>query len=356
VAQRVQAKHDIDKVNPEDLLSVDGVLSSYDEPFGDSSAVPTFRVCAAARRHVKVALSGDGGDEQFAGYRRHRWHVAEDRVRRLLPGSSGQWLFSKLAGLYPELSWAPRPLRARHTLEELGMPPADAYFHSVAVASDQARQSLFSDQLRHDLQGHDAKSVLRRHMAAAGTDDALSQVLYADMNTWLPGDILTKVDRASMANSLEVRSPFLDHRLVEWAATLPPGLKLRGGTGKYVLKRALEPFLPEDILYRTKQGFSMPIARWLRGPLRSKLRNAIASPQLVESGLFQPQELERLVVDHEQGRHDRSAILWLVLVFGSFLASSTRHRAHDARDAGSRAAVKAALRRSRVAEGAQRRS
>jgi asparagine synthase (glutamine-hydrolysing) len=176
------------------------------------------------------------------------------------------------------------------------------------------------------------------------------------MNTWLPGDILTKVDRASMANSLEVRSPFLDHRLVEWAATLPPGLKLRGGTGKYVLKRALEPFLPEDILYRTKQGFSMPIAQWFRGPLRSKLRNAIASPQLVESGLFQPQELERLVVDHEQGRHDRSAILWLVLVFGSFLDNSTRHRADDSQDAGSRAAVKGALRRTRVAEGAQRRS
>ena len=224
-----------------ELLSLDGLISTYDEPFGDSSAIPTSRVCAAARRHVKVALSGDGGDEQFAGYRRYRWHVAEERIRGLLPDTFRQKLFATLAGLYPDLGWAPRPLRAKHTLEELALSPADAFFHSVAVTSDAMRRRIFSDRLARELQGYDAKSLIRQHMAKSNTNDPLAQALYTDIKTWLPGDILTKVDRASMANSLEVRAPFLDHKFMEWAATLPSGLKLHRGTGKYILKRALEP-------------------------------------------------------------------------------------------------------------------
>ena len=319
VAERFHARHFVDKVDPADLLSLDDLISTYDEPFGDSSAIPTSRVCAAARRHVKVALSGDGGDEQFAGYRRYKWHVAEERVRRLLPDSLRQRLFATLAGLYPDLGWAPRPLRAKHTLEELAQSPADAFFHSVAVTSDAMRRRLFSERFTRELQGHDAKSLIRRHMAMANTDDPLAQALYTDIKTWLPGDILTKVDRASMANSLEVRAPFLDHQFVEWAATLPAGLKLHRGTSKYILKRALDPLLPREILYRPKQGFSMPIAHWFRGPLRARLRSAIGSPMLQDTGYFIGGELERLVDDHEQGRQDHSAILWLVLVFETFL-------------------------------------
>ena len=159
------------------------------------------------------------------------------------------------------------------------------------------------------------------------TDDPLAQVLYTDIKTWLPGDILTKVDRASMANSLEVRAPFLDHQFVEWAATLPAGLKLHRGTSKYILKRALDPLLPREILYRPKQGFSMPISHWFRGPLRARLRSAIESPMLQDTGYFMRGELERLVDDHEQGRQDHSAILWLVLVFETFLSS--REQASD---------------------------
>ena len=319
VAERFHAHHVVDKVDPDDLLSLDGLISTYDEPFGDSSALPTSRVCAAARRHVTVALSGDGGDEQFAGYRRYKWYVAEQRVRNLLPDAFRQRLFAALAGLYPDLGWAPRPLRAKHTFEELSQSPADAYFHSVAVTSDAMRRRLFSHSFRRELDGYDAKSLIERNMAMADTDDPLAQALYTDLNTWLPGDILTKVDRASMANSLEVRAPLLDHQLVEWAATLPATLKLRGQSSKYILKRALEPLLPREILYRPKQGFSMPIARWFRGPLREKLRGAIASPLLQDTGYFQENELTRLVDDHEQGRQDHSAILWLVLVFETFL-------------------------------------
>ena len=297
------------------------MISTYDEPFGDSSALPTSRVCAAARQHVTVALSGDGGDEQFAGYRRYKWHVAEERVRGLLPKAFRQKLFSALAGLYPSLGWAPRPLRAKHTLEELAQSPADAFFHSVAVTSDKMRRRIFSERLTGELQGYDAKSIVRQHMTMAGTSDPLAQVLYTDLKTWLPGDILTKVDRASMANSLEVRAPFLDHKLMEWAATLPSELKLHRSTGKYILKRALEPVLPRKILYRTKQGFSMPLSQWFRGPLRTKLRSAIRSEALQDTGYFRGPDLERLVADHESGRQDHSAILWLLLVFETFLTA-----------------------------------
>ena len=319
VAEQFHARHVVDKVDPTDLLSLDDLVSTYDEPFGDSSALPTSRVCAAARRHVTVALSGDGGDEQFAGYRRYRWHVAEERVRRLVPNALHQGLFGTLASLYPDLGWAPKPLRAKHTLEELARSPADAFFHSVAVTSDAMRRRIFSEDFRRRLHGYDAKSLIEKHMAAAATDDPLSQVLYADIKTWLPGDILTKVDRASMANSLEVRAPFLDHQFVEWAATLPSELKLRRGTGKYILKRALDPVLPPDILYRPKQGFAMPLAHWFRGPLRARIRTAIESTKLHDTGYFARRELEQLAEDHERGRHDRSAILWLVLVFQTFL-------------------------------------
>ena len=321
VAERFHARHVVDRVDPADLLSLDGLISTYDEPFGDSSALPTSRVCAAARKHVTVALSGDGGDEVFAGYRRYKWHVAEDRVRGLLPDKFRQSLFGALASLYPDFGWAPRPLRAKHTLEELAQSPADAFFHSVAVTSDTMRRRIFSDRLTRELQGYEARSLIRQHMAMANTNDPLAQALYTDIKTYLPGDILTKVDRASMANSLEVRAPFLDHRFVEWAATLPSGLKLHRGTGKYILKRALEPVLPREILYRPKQGFSMPLARWFRGTLRTRLRNAIESPILHDTGYFRRAELERLVDDHENGRHDHSAVLWLMLVFESFLGA-----------------------------------
>lgn len=321
VAERFGAHHVIDKVDPSDLLSLDGLISTFDEPFGDSSALPTTRVCAAASRGVKVALSGDGGDELFAGYRRHKWHMVQDRVRGFIPDSLRERLFGTLASIYPNLGWAPRSLRAKHTFEELAQSPADAYFQSVAVTSDAIRQRLLSGRLKAELQGYQAKRLIHSAVEASESDDPLAQVLYADITTWLPGDILTKVDRASMANSLEVRAPLLDHCFVEWAATLPSTVKIRGNTGKHILKRALEPSLPRSILYRQKQGFSMPIATWFRGPLRVKIQKAIGNPVLLDSGYFCRNELLRLVDDHERGRRDCSSILWLVLVFEAFLVS-----------------------------------
>ena len=291
----------------------------YDEPFGDSSAMPTFRVCATARENVTVALSGDGGDEVFAGYRRYRWHCFEERMRSWVPGALRRPLFGLLGAVYPKLDWAPRPLRAKATLEELGRDSIEAYFSSVSICSDELRRRLFSPNLRRELQGYNAADVLKLHMMRCNSEDPLSQVQYADFKTYLPGDILTKVDRASMANSLEVRVPLLDHTLVEWVAQLPSLLKLHGREGKYIFKAALEPHVCKKILYRPKQGFAVPLAVWFRGPLRRRLSETLGGPVLRDSGLFNMATIGMLLDQHQAGERDHSAALWSFSMIEAFL-------------------------------------
>jgi asparagine synthase (glutamine-hydrolysing) len=330
IARRYRTDHHVKAVDPNSFDLLDRLATIYDEPFGDSSALPTFRVCEMARENVTVALSGDGGDEVFAGYRRYRWHCMEERVRRLMPGPVRRPLFGLLGALYPKLAWAPRPLRAKATFQELARDGVAAYLSCVSVCDDQLRQRLFSAGLRRELQGYRAIEVLQRHIGSSGSEDPLAQVQYADLKTYLPGDILTKVDRASMANSLEVRVPLLDHTLVEWAARLPPDLKLRGREGKYVLKSALEPSVPGDILYRPKQGFAVPLAAWFRGPLRQRLRQSLAGPVLGETGFFDIAAIGKLIDQHQSGGRDHSAPLWTLLMFEAFLRQVHGHRARQA--------------------------
>jgi asparagine synthase (glutamine-hydrolysing) len=322
VATRLHTRHFEERVSGDDSSLLDALAAVYDEPFADSSALPTYRVCELARRHVTVALSGDGGDENFAGYRRYRLHAWESSLRARLPAGFRQSLFGPLGKLYPKADWAPRPLRAKTTLQALARDDVEAYFHSVSTTPASVRQQLYSARFKRDLQGYSALSVFRAHAARAPTDDPLSVAQYLDFKTWLPGDILAKVDRASMAHSLEVRVPLLDHRLVEWASNLPPALKLRHGEGKYIFKKMLEQDLPRDVLYRPKMGFSVPLAAWLRGPLRAQLQNAIGGGALAASGCFEPVVLERLVRQHLTGRHDHSATLWKLLMLDAFLRRS----------------------------------
>jgi asparagine synthase (glutamine-hydrolysing) len=319
IAERYHTDHHVRDVDPNSFDLLDRLATIYDEPFGDSSAIPTLRVCAMARENVTVALSGDGGDEVFAGYRRYRWHCFEERVRRVVPGSLRGPLFGMLGAFYPKLDWAPRPLRAKATLEELARGTIDAYFSSVSICGNELRRQLFSGSLAQNLQGYNAAEVLRGHMSRCGSEDPLSQVQYADFKTYLPGDILTKVDRASMASSLEVRVPLLDHTLVEWAARLPSHLKLHGREGKYVFKAALEPHVPKEILYRPKQGFAVPLAAWFRGPLRRRLRDTLCGPVLRESGLFDMGMVATVLDQHQSGERDHSAALWTLSMMESFL-------------------------------------
>ena len=319
VADRYHTHHTVDTVESEDFELVNKLATVYDEPYADSSALPTYRVCELARQHVKVALSGDGGDEHFAGYRRYRWFRYEERMRSAMPLSLRRPLFGALGKLYPKADWAPKVLRAKTTFEALARDTVEGYFHGVSLLSDAQRARLFSPALKRELQGYKAVEVLRRHAAASPTDDPLSLVQYLDMKTYLVGDILTKVDRASMAHGLEVREPLLDHELMGWVSGLPVDMKLRGTEGKYLLKKSMEPYLPHDVLYRKKMGFSVPLAAWFRGPLAVTIRSVVLGDRIASTGLFNQDYLRTVVEAHQSNRRDYSVILWTVLMFDAFL-------------------------------------
>ena len=319
VATRYATRHRVETVKSDDFDLIDTLARLYDEPYADSSAIPTYRVCQLARKHVTVALSGDGGDETFGGYRRYRMHLMEERMRSALPAGIRQPVFGLLGRVYPKADWAPRVFRAKTTFEGMARSSVEAYFHSVSILRGPMRQQLFSGTFKSELAGYSAQQVFEHHAARAGTDDALALIQYLDLKTYLVGDINTKVDRASMAHSLEVREPLMDHPLLEWLATLPSSLKVRGQEGKYLLKKAMEPHLPSEVLYRPKMGFAVPLARWFRGPLKQRVQDAVLGERLASTGWFNRSYLEHLVQAHLSGASDYSAPLWTLLMFEAFL-------------------------------------
>jgi asparagine synthase (glutamine-hydrolysing) len=326
VAERYRTDHHVNTVDADDISLVDELAHLYDEPYADSSAMPTYRVCQLARRDVTVALSGDGGDENFAGYRRYRWHGIEEHMRQALPYGLRRPLFGFLGSAYPKADWAPKIFRAKTTFEAMARDTVEGYFHGVSVMGDGLRDKVYSAAFKQRLNGYRAVEVMRRHHARSPVrnGDAVSQVQYLDMKTYLVGDILTKVDRASMAHALEVRVPFLDHKLMEWVSGLPVDFKLKGTEGKYMLKKALEPHLPHEIMYRRKMGFSIPLEEWFRGPLKDKLRTSLLSPRMADTGLFDMAFLKRMCDEHAKGVRDYSASLWSLLMFAAFLENQDK--------------------------------
>jgi len=318
VAERYRTDHHVETVDSDDYGLVDKLHDLYDEPFADSSALPTYRVCQLARKRVTVALSGDGGDETFGGYRRYRLHLMEEQFRSTLPLGLRRMVFGPLGALYPKLDWAPRPLRGKTTFQALARDPVQAYFHSVSVLRDDERQALYSPEFKRRLGGYNAIEVFRRHAATAPTDQPLALIQYLDYKTYLPGDINTKVDRASMAHSLEVREPLMDHLLIEWAARLPQSLKLSAGEGKLVLKRAMEPLLPRDVLYRSKMGFAVPLGKWFRGALKPRVSAILVDRAAAMADVLRPEQLGRLHSEHVSGRRDWSAPIWAITCLSEF--------------------------------------
>lgn len=323
VADRYHTAHHLDIVDSDDFDLIDHLAWLYDEPYADSSAIPTYRVCQLARQHVTVALSGDGGDESFGGYRRYRLHMMEERARSALPLALRRPLFGALGRLYPKADWAPRPLRAKTTFQSLACDPVEAYLRTVSLQRSEQRDQLYSAEFKQQLAGYSTLDLFRRHANQAQTDDPLAIIQYLDYKTWLVGDINTKVDRASMAHSLEVREPLMDHVLIEWLATLPSSLKIKGQEGKWLLKKAMEPHLPSDVLYRPKMGFSVPLARWLRGPLAERTRHAILGSRLAETGYFNTDTLRFMLEKHQTGQRDFAAPLWSLLMFDAFLGNAS---------------------------------
>ena len=290
----------------------------FGEPFGDSSSVPTEAVCALARRHVTVAISGDGGDEVFAGYRRYRFHQMAEAVRAFVPSGVRKSVIRQMALAYPKMDWAPRWLRAKHTLTELSLDSAMGFYRTIAKVHHDQRRRLFSRSLRSHLADYDPAHRVAALMGRCDSGDSLLQAQFVDVELYLPGDILTKVDRTSMAHSLEVRAPFLDHDFVTWGMRLPSNLKLRGQDGKWILKKAMEPFIPKEILYRSKQGFATSLADTFREHA-DLVRARVTGSTMIDTGLFDTTELRKLVSEHQSGRADHSGALWLLLVFEGFV-------------------------------------
>jgi asparagine synthase (glutamine-hydrolysing) len=254
----------------------------------------------------------------------------EQALRTAIPAVIRKPLFGALGRWYPKLDWAPRFVRAKTTFEALARNEADAYLHGVSIFPEQGRARLFSGDLKQELGGYGAAEVFRAHLAGRTFRDPLDMVQYLDYKTYLPGDILTKVDRASMAHGLEVRVPFLDYTFVEWAATLPPSFKLTRAGSKVVLKKALEPLLPREVLYRDKMGFAVPLDIWFRGSLEARMTDSLQGSTLADSGLFDAEFLRRIGTDHRSRRRDHSAVLWALLMFEGFLGHVRREPVHFA--------------------------
>ena len=312
IADKFHTDHHEQTVQPQALEVLDKLVWHYDEPFADSSAIPTYYVSWVARQNVTVALGGDGGDENFAGYRRYYFDRMENQLRGYVPASLRRAVFGPLGRYYPPLAWAPRVFRGKATFQSLSRSPLEGYFNSISYFRPDEKKKLLSPDFSSNLNGYDSMGVLQHYYDRSGSDDLLSRIQYVDIKTYLTDDILAKVDRASMAVSLEVRAPLLDHRLMELAAAIPSQLKLRARTGKYIFKKAMADVLPQDILDRRKQGFAIPLDRWFRQELKDVAWEAIFKH---DDGILNKAYLKKIWDEHQRKTFDRSAHLWAVLMY-----------------------------------------
>ena len=302
-------------VSPDAVDVVNRLSRYFDEPFADSSSIPTYYVSKMTRKNVTVALSGDGGDENFAGYRRYYFDRLENSMRAILPASFRQHVIGSLARIYPKADWLPQMFRAKTLLTNISQDPVYGYFNSMSHFLPEMKNSVLSPEIKRNLRGYNSIDVFRRHYENADTGDTLSRIQYVDFKTYLVDDILTKVDRASMANSLEVRVPILDHKFVELVAQIPSYLKLNGKTSKYIFKKAVGRLLPDEILNRKKMGFSIPVCEWLKKELKPLVHDTILSKTFEERALFNTQYVHWLYKQHVSGMRDFTQPLWALLSF-----------------------------------------
>ena len=307
VARHFGTDHHEFVVRPDALAIADRLVAHFDEPFGDSSAIPTWYVSELARRHVTVVLSGDGGDELFGGYDRYLPHPLVAGFDRLsLPGAR------QIAGVIGRR--LPRGATGRRFLQHVAQPQVERYIDAVSFFGAEDRAALLAPALRHG-EGPSPERRLAAHFARSAHLPFGSRMMHADLVTYLPEDILTKVDRMSMAHSIESRVPLLDHRLVEFALSLPLDLKIRDGVRKRILKDVGRRLLPESILTRRKQGFAVPLAVWCRGRLREAFSDVLRSTRLRQRGYFEAREIDRLLDEHLAGRRDHELRLWQLFMF-----------------------------------------
>ena len=295
-------------VTPDICSIVDELVWHFDEPFADSSAIPTYMVSKLARDHVTVVLSGDGGDELFAGYTRY----VVDRKRQgfaLLPKPLRENVMRPLSQRLPHATWG------RNYLHNVSLDPISRYLDSISVFTSLNRDSLYSTDFKSKLGSSSYAGTLFNDLVShVTTGESLDQLLYLDSKTYLPGDILTKVDRMSMAVSLEARAPLLDHKLIEFVTNVPASFKLLGLETKYLLKKAVKDLVPAEILNRPKQGFGVPIQEWINQQLRSRVRETLTEPRTRQRGYLNSQYVDVLLDEHERGRRDHSMGLWALFM------------------------------------------
>ncbi len=318
VADQFHTEHVEAIVTAGAIESLHALTKYYDEPFADSSAIPTMRVAQLASDHVKVVLSGDGGDEGFGGYSRYAHDLREAEMRRKLPKWFRRKVLGPISRIWPKADWLPRPLRAKTRLTNLSLDTAAAYANTLMLCRDPLRRQLLSSSIREAIRDHRPED---RVIDAFGDndDDPLRGMLAADIAISLPDDFLTKVDRASMAHGLEVRPPLVDHAWMELAWTVPSELKIRDGQTKWLLKKLAEDWLPDGIVHRPKQGFEIPIDEWLRGPLRNVFEQSVLSSTAKIADYLDMRVVRRLYTMHcnRSGRHGN--LLWAILVLGAWM-------------------------------------
>jgi len=308
VARHFGTEHHELIVRPDALSILDRLVSHFDEPFADSSAIPTWYVSEVARRHVTVVLSGDGGDELFGGYDRYVPHPRVARFDRLAPPVARH-----LAGfVWPHL---PHGARGKNFLRHVSRDDDGRYLDSIAFFQPDEKRSLYSADLRRSLGRWDSEQAISGRFARFASLPAQGRMMSVDFETYLPEDVLTKVDRMSMAHSIESRVPLLDNEVIDFAATLPAAMKIHGGRRKHILKEAARPLLPPAILDRKKQGFGVPVGLWFRGGLAHVFSDVLDSPRTRQRGYFEPSFVARLVREHLTGRRDHALRLWQLLMF-----------------------------------------
>lgn len=313
VAGLFHTDHHEFQVTPEAIPVIEKLAWHYDEPFADSSTVPTYYVSKMARENLTVSLSGDGGDENFAGYPRYWFDLRENMVRSFFPGCAGQWLFQALGHLYPKADYLPKVFRGKAFISNVARDPVEAYFFSMSAFYETWKQKLFNPEVNKALSSYSSSELFHRFYDRAPAEDHLSKLQYVDIKTYLCEDILTKVDRASMAVSLEVRCPILDHKFMEYVARIPSKHKLNGKDGKHIFKKALKRYLPDSVLYRRKMGFGVPIQEWLRTDVSGYARELILDGNASQN-LFQKPFLNRIWKEHQRGIRNWSTELWTVMM------------------------------------------
>src|SRR5881227_2642969 len=314
VAKHVGADHHEFIVRPNAMEILPTLVEHYGEPFADSSAIPSYYVSRETRRYVTVALNGDGGDECFAGYQRYAgMNLAQSYAK--LPGAIRDGIIAKVVGAIPGFEAQQNPLRkAKRFVAAASLPPAERYLRWISAFTDEAKQSLYSRDFLNETANFRTIGIIEPWFAKANGAGIVDAALLTDTMTYLPNDLLVKMDIASMAVSLEARSPFLDHHLMEFAATLPENLKLRGLKTKYLLKRVLKRLVPQENLARRKMGFGVPIGSWFRGSMQPLLRETLLSDRALQRGLFKPDAVRSLVEQHVAHQVDHSHRLWSLLM------------------------------------------